>query len=85
MIYDFRNKTTFVNRLGVCQFKIILVGLMSTIAKFQRMENEFLQNNRLALACFDDVFVLLEILSDHTSHLKNVFETVTDHNLKLDL
>lgn len=78
-------KTAFSTHTGHYQFNRMPFGLKNAPATFQRLMNNVLsgiQNNR----CFvylDDIVIHADTLENHNKKLREVFQRLSEHNLKI--
>lgn len=81
------HKTAFKTHNGHFEFRVLPFGLTSAPATFQGVMNDVLAKllRRNVLVFVDDILVYSTSLEDHVSHLRQVFQILTDHQLKVKL
>lgn len=79
------HKTTFKTHNRHFEFRVLPFGLTSAPATFQGVMNDVLAKllRRNVLVFVDDILVYSTSLEDHVSHLRQVFQILTDHQLKV--
>lgn len=79
------HKTAFKTHNGHFEFRVLPFGLTSAPATFQGVMNDVLAKllRRNVLVFVDDILVYSTSLEDHVSHLRQVFQILTDHQLKV--
>jgi hypothetical protein len=81
-----RCKTAFSTADGHFEYKRMPFGLKSAPSTFQRMMNNVLSEligNR-CLVYMDDILIIGEILTEHNSKLRAVFQKLHEFNLKIE-
>lgn len=80
-----REKTAFVTPLGLYEFQRMPFGLCNAPATFQRLMQRCLGGlvSKSLLIYLDDVVVYSPDFDSHVKHLKQVFEKLSTHGLKL--
>lgn len=79
------HKTAFKTHNRHFEFRVLPFGLTSAPATFQGVMNDVLAKllRRNVLVFVDDILVYSTSLEDHVSHLQQVFQILTDHQLKV--
>ncbi|KAB0793022.1 hypothetical protein PPYR_12642 [Photinus pyralis] len=79
-------KTAFSTPTGHYQFNRMPFGLKTAPATFQRLINNVLigLNNQKCFVYLDDIVVHGDTLENHNIRLKEVFQRLADHNLKIE-
>ena len=88
---DSKEKTAFITRQGLYQFKVMPFGLTNAPSVFQRLIQRVLMGlnpdhgSDLVGVYIDDVIVFSEMLEKHLQHLDLVLKRLKEANLKLKL
>jgi transposase InsO family protein len=82
---DDQEKTAFITRYGLFEYRRMSFGLCNAPSTFQRAMNLVLRGLtwKSVLAFLDDVMVLGETFEEHISNLREVLLRFRAHNLKL--
>lgn len=81
-----REKTAFCCHRGLFEFNVMPFGLVNTPSIFSQLIAIALQGlEKFTVAYLDDILIYSETLEDHLSHIKQVFEKLRQHDLKLKL
>jgi hypothetical protein len=80
-----RELTAFSTNQGHWHFKHMAMGMRTSSATFQRLMNNVLAGiiGIKCLVYLDDIIVYGKNLRDHNNKLKDVFERLKEHNLKI--
>jgi hypothetical protein len=80
-------KTAFQTHIGHFEFKVAAFGLTGAPGTFQRAINTTLDPvlRKCALIFFDDILVYSSSLTDHMTHLQQVFELLEAEQWKIKL
>ena len=80
-----KHKTTFITHKGCYSFKRLPYGLRNAPIAFQAVMAQVLQgiNFKYALVYVDDILIHSANFEEHLVHLQNVFDRLSDANLKL--
>lgn len=80
-----REKTAFVTKEGLYQFKKMPFGLCNAPGTFQRLMDRVLDHKHrsYALVYLDDINIYSQTLEDHLVHLRLVFEALEKEGLKI--
>lgn len=83
---EVREKTTFIFEKGTYCYKVMLFGLKNVGAIYQRLVNKMFKGllRRIREVCIDDMLVKSLKANDHIKHLKEYFEVLEKHNMKLN-
>ena len=78
-------KTAFVTPGGLYEYVRMPFGLKNAPATFQRLMNEILREfiNKICVVYLDDILVFSTSLEEHLISLKRIFQTLSEHNLKI--
>ena len=79
-----QEKTAFATHQGLFEFRVMPFGVMNVPAVFRWLMQRVLSGLQFISVYFDDVVVYSEILADHVSHLRIVFECQRTDSLKLN-
>ena len=83
---DDQEKTSFVTEWGIFCYKVMPFGLKNAGATYQRLVNKmfaaFLGSTMEVY--IDDMLVKSFYARDHTTHLKQAFEVLDQHQMKLN-
>ena len=80
-----KEMTTFVTRYSTYKFEVMPFGLMNAPSTFQRMMDEMVKDLPFVRAYLDDVVVFSKNMEEHVSHLRILFETLSQRGLKLKI
>ncbi|MCG7876305.1 MAG: RNA-directed DNA polymerase, partial [Candidatus Thiodiazotropha endolucinida] len=82
---DDREKTAFASRKGLFEFKVMPFGLCNAPASFERLMETVLAglNWQICLIYLDDIIVTGKTFEDMVNNLDQVFNRLSDANLKL--
>lgn len=81
-----REKTAFCCHRGLFEFNVMPFGLVNAPSIFSQLIAIALQGlEKFTVAYLDDILIYSETLEDHLSHIKQVFEKLRQHDLKLKL
>ena len=80
-----KHKTAFITRNGIYQFNRLPFGLKNAPMAFSMVMNEVLRgiNWKYSLVYIDDIIIFSRSFQEHIDHLDQVFQRLTDANLKL--
>jgi transposase InsO family protein len=83
---DSRQKTGFITREGVFEFRKLPFGLKNAPKTFQLVMSDVLRGIqwKYALCYIDDILVFSKTFDQHLSHLSSVFARLREANLKLN-
>jgi len=81
------DKTAFITRCVLFQFRVLSMGLCNAPSSFQRLMDLALRGLVwfMCLNYVDDVIVMSKSFSDHIRNLGSVLQRMRDANLKLSL
>ncbi|KAL7306185.1 hypothetical protein TKK_0001629 [Trichogramma kaykai] len=77
-------KTAVTTPFGLFEFLGTSLGLRNSAQSMQRTMNHILRNLPFAKAYIDDIFVALSSHEEHLAHLRQLFTTLREANLKLN-
>ncbi|CAB0033919.1 unnamed protein product [Trichogramma brassicae] len=78
-------KTAVTTPFGLFEFLGTSLGLRNSAQSMQRTMNHILRNLPFAKACIDDIFVVASSShEEHLAHLRQLFTTLREANLKLN-
>jgi len=82
---DDAEKTAFITRRGLFQFRVLSMGLCNAPSSFQRLMDLAVRGLAWSscLVYVDDVIIMSKSYSDHIGHLGAVLQRMRDANLKL--
>lgn len=81
-----KEKTAFACHRGLFEFNVMPFGLSNAPAVFQELMSIVLQDlDKFAVAYLDDILIYSSSLTDHLSHIQQVFDRLRQHGLKLKL
>ena len=82
---DDMNKTAFITKYGLFEYRRMPFGLCNAPATFQRAMSPILRGLEWGevLAYLDDIIILGKSFEDSMKNLMTVFERFRSHNLKL--
>lgn len=82
-----KEKTAFITKEGLFQFKVLPFGLTNAPATFQRLMDTVLKNFKwqFCLVYMDDVIIFSKSFEEHLIHLESIFKTFQTANLLLKL
>jgi hypothetical protein len=80
-------KTAFISREGLYEFKVMPFGLCNAPTTFQRAIDSILDeyNWNFAIVYIDDINVYSKTWEDHLEYLQKVFQRIREAGLKLNL
>ena len=83
---DDQERTTFVTPIGNCHYKVMPFSLKNAGAIYQRMMTRMFepQLGKNIEIYIDDVVVKSKLESEHVNDLKNIFEILRRHKLRLN-
>ena len=84
---DDREKTAFITPFGLYEFTVMPFGLCNAPATFQRLMNYVLQDHlgKFVSVYLDDIIIYSKNFEQHLDHIKLVFESLRQANLKIKL
>ena len=82
-----KQKTAFYGVNGIYQYKMMPFGLCNAPATFQRFMNRTLQDfvGNTCLVYLDDIIIFSKTLDSHERNVKEILETLSNANLKINL
>jgi hypothetical protein len=77
------SKTAFTTHQGHYEYVVMPFGLTNGLATFQQLMNSVLAPvlRKFVLVFFDDILIYSKSLTEHISHLKQVFQLLKSNNL----
>ncbi|XP_024014360.1 uncharacterized protein LOC112088348 [Eutrema salsugineum] len=83
---DDREKTAFITDRGIYCYKFMTFGLKNTRATYERLVNKMFadQLEKTMEVYIDDMLVKSLEEKDHVAHLRECFEQLNKHNMKLN-
>ena len=83
---DDQKKTVFVSLTGNYHYKVIPFGLKNAGSTYQRMMKKMFepQVGKNIEVYIDDMVVKSKVVSEHVGDLKNIFEILREHKLRLN-
>ena len=78
-----RKKTAFNTRTGKWEFCVMPFGLTNAPSTFQKMMNDLLRPllGRSVIVYIDDILIYSKTRTEHLSHIREVFQILSDTNL----
>lgn len=78
-----KEKTAIVTPFGLFQYKFLPFGLRNAPATFQRYMDELFREVDFVFVYLDDILIFSENEQKHESHLRQVFQILHDHDIKI--
>ncbi|KAL8435341.1 hypothetical protein Efla_006971 [Eimeria flavescens] len=78
-------KTSFSSPVGLFEWTVMLTGLISAPASFQRVMSELFKNLQFVQVYMDDIVVHSRALSGHHDHLRHVFQEFQEKAFRRNL
>jgi Reverse transcriptase (RNA-dependent DNA polymerase) len=68
---------------GYFEFKVMPFGLTNAPASFQNLMNDVFKKElrKYVLVFFDDILIYSKSMTEHLTHLENVFKKLSEHQL----
>ena len=81
-----QEKTAFVNPTGNYHYKVMSFGLKNARSTYQRMMTKMFepQLGKNIEVYIDDMVVKSRVVSEHVGDLRNIFEILREHKLRLN-
>lgn len=82
-----KEKTAFITKNGLFQWKVMPFGLKNAPSTFQRCMDTLFSDYKFKflMVYLDDIIIFSKSLEDHMNHLKLVFERIREANMFLKL
>ena len=82
-----RKYTEFSCEYGLFEFNVMPMGLTNSGATFQRFMDDIFKEflEKFLMIYIDDIIVYSETIEEHSEHLKQAFDVIRKHNLKIKI
>src|ERR1044071_3973262 len=82
---EHQEKTAFITKFGLFEFKVMPFGLCNAPATFQRIINKILGTSieKYVMVYLDDVIIYSHTFEEHLKHLEEVLNRIHEANLRL--